>query len=792
MVEPANEDNESDTNECIQDLEEHLAATSKEPPNPVPQNPQNSEPDSGVDETPTNEPHNVFAMSGYEAEENPAREQAIREEVLKDSEDENQGIEEVHSSSSSQDEISVDPSNFDVPKEADTDEDEDTNNEHNNNKEKPKFLLQATNRHVVTNKTSRQIIIHQVPVRFPGNLMEDFESISFITDALVTIMAPEDLPGDVIVSASLRNRLENKQRTATVVLELDTEERRNKILKRAKERYADTTLPQAERNRYYITAIPPRIHTRNMSYSDEEVQTNTSRNAKIKKAGKKKEKRAKEKKRKYEGTPIAGTSKKQRVEPETAGPINAVSTPRPNSSKIDPNIPIEALAEIIHGMSNIEHATRDEETSMQVSTLDTSKMDMAMTIEVENEHYTPAPQENPNTEQDREECLKRELDLVQDIELMKRRILNWNEDLRRTMRGQPGPSDPRNKDKDLRSALRQKSGPTDLRNSHFNREQDMRAQMRREPSLPPTLNTLSEAMDLEKAIIYLEKSIINKEHFLGIGIEERRKLIQKLKATTEDSETSEPGNTSEEGELEPSEDEFINVRYSESDNSMREPETAKPMRSQQLTEKEKQLIRNPKPGPSGTRITGTPAAPMKNKPEKKKGKGKCASPIKYPKDTPIKNNEEVPLSMLIPRRIKPPAILDLRTKIDEAPATSEPKLDSGMGPVQSRISCKFPPRQSENINLVRPWLPWTQGNTPKNNPWLPPTTNQMKYGTAHHSRSFIEGKSTSRNEGSMTERGQKSPVQENEEPRVSKENDVTPEEAGDEVNDRNQEKEKRN
>ena len=45
--------------------------------------------------------------------------------------------------------------------------------------------------------------------------------------------------------------------------------------------------------------------------------------------------------------------------------------------------------------------------------------------------------------------------------------------------------------------------------------------------------------------------------------------------------------------------------------------------------------------------------------------------------------------------------------------------------------------------------------------------------------------------GSMTDQGQNSMVQENEEPKVT-EDDVTPEEAGDEFNDRRKEKEKQN
>ena len=43
----------------------------------------------------------------------------------------------------------------------------------------------------------------------------------------------------------------------------------------------------------------------------------------------------------------------------------------------------------------------------------------------------------------------------------------------------------------------------------------------------------------------------------------------------------------------------------------------------------------------------------------------------------------------------------------------------------------------------------------------------------------------------MTDQGQNSTVQENEEPKVTKD-DVTPEEAGDEFNDRKKEKEKQN
>ena len=171
---------------------------------------------------------------------------------------------------------------------------------------------------------------------------------------------------------------------------------------------------------------------------------------------------------------------------------------------------------------------------------------------------------------------------------------------------------------------------------------------RRTSSVPPDLRTLKEAINAEKAIDYLEKSIIKRAKFLDTGIEERKKIIKRLQATMAGHEvkvekeydsnvTSDSYDSNEEGEVEPSEDELMNVRYSESDSS----------------------IRAPKPGPSGTRETGPPAAPMKNRAGETKKKKKHISPIKYPENTPMKNNEEVPLSKLTPRRIRPPVRMDL-------------------------------------------------------------------------------------------------------------------------------------
>ena len=83
--------------------------------------------------------------------------------------------------------------------------------ERNNNKNKPMQFPTKRNRHIVTGKKRRQILIHQVPVRFPvaGNLMENVESLGYIYGALSNINEPDNLPGDVVVNATLLNRMEN-------------------------------------------------------------------------------------------------------------------------------------------------------------------------------------------------------------------------------------------------------------------------------------------------------------------------------------------------------------------------------------------------------------------------------------------------------------------------------------------------------------------------------------------------------------------------------------------------------
>ena len=486
---------DSDTDKCIQNLEDHIASTQTATESP---NPQVPEADSGAKETQTTA-----------TQPDPERQQQMRKDVLQDSDTGSQGIEEVVSSDSSQEEVTVDPTNFDLPEEATNDNnqpakrEENNKQERNNNKEKQMFLPSARNSHAVTNKKARQLLVHQVPVSFPvaGNLMESAESIGYVYDALLSINAPRDLPGDVVVNATLLNRLENNQDRATLIVELDTEDRCNQILRNAKNKRA-----QDKKFAYYVTPTPQRLNSRNISYSDEEIQTgNNVEHRKAKKSSKKHKHTSKEKEKEpkpnYRGTPNAGTPKKQRREPESDGPskmpkvrpenvrpTNAVSTPLPGTSRINPDASIDHLAELVRGLKDVDPVPRTDNPRPPERTLDTSELDMGMTVEVENDLYVggnlfenttaPIPTEQETMESVRQECLAREIDLAMEIESFRRRAQEWSEDLRHRLerRGRPGPANQLHRNKDLRGTRRRKSGPSDLRYSKLKagREKDLR------------------------------------------------------------------------------------------------------------------------------------------------------------------------------------------------------------------------------------------------------------------------------------------------------------------------------
>ena len=412
---------------------------------------------------------------------------------MHDSDTGSQGIEEVVSSDSSQDEVTVDPTNFDLPVEATNDTNQpkrEKNNkkERNNNKEKQMFLpSSARNSHAMSNRKARQLLVHQVPVRFPvaGNLMESAVSIGYVYDTLLSASAPEDLPGDVVVNATLLNSLENNQDRATLIVELDTEDRCNQSFRNAKHKRE-----QDKRFAYYVTPTPQRLNSRYISNSDEEIHPGNSAEHKKGKKSDKKHKhkhtsKAKEKEPKpnNRGTPKAGTPKKQGREPESDGPkarpenarpTNAVSTPLRGTSKINPNASIDHLAELVRGLKDVDPVPHTDNPRPQERTLDTSELDMGMTVEVENDLYVggnlfdnttaPIPTEQETLENVCQECLARELDLAMEIESFRRRAEEWSEDLRSKLerRGRPGPAI---RNKDLRGTCRRKSGPSDLRYS---------------------------------------------------------------------------------------------------------------------------------------------------------------------------------------------------------------------------------------------------------------------------------------------------------------------------------------
>ena len=531
---------------------------------------------------------------------------------------------------------------------------------------------------------------------------------------------------------------------------------------------------------YYVTPTPQRLSSRYISNSDEEIHTGNSAEHKRAKKSDKKHKHStkakdKEPNAKNRGTPNAGTPKKQEREPESDGPrarpenacpTNAVSTPLPGTSKINPNASIDHLAELVRGLKDVDPVPHTDNPRPQERTLDTSELDMGMTVEVENDLYVggnlfdnttaPIPTEQETLENVCQECLARELDLAMEIESFRRRAEEWSEDLRHKLerRGRPGPAI---RNKDLRGTRLRKSGPSDLRYSKLKarREKDLRnfiKPKRRTSSASPVLRTPRGA-DSRGSRDDERRQVINKLKSSMTGIEEKKE---------EESDTSESSESNEEGEVEPSEDELMKVRYSESDTPTRTPIPGlsearlkgdpnsgpkNQKKGRHISRKEKHHTREPKPGPSGARNCGPTATTTKSESKKPK---RVISPIKFPDKTPTKSNEEVPLSKLAPRVLIPPPILDLREDLNLRPSSSKPKIDGGKGPIKYRINCDFPPRLNNDSPNIPAFLPWIPGNTPINNPWLPATQNHMKWRTSHSNRPFIVGNTTSRNDGTMT------------------------------------------
>ena len=147
------------------------------------------------------------------------------------------------------------------------------------------------------------------------------------------------------------------------------------------------------------------------------------------------------------------------------------------------------------------------------------------------------------------------------------------------MRPSSGPADLRNsrfnRDKDTRELMRPRSGPSDLRYSRLQPNRELREVMRPKP--PRYTEN-----DTERSVNDLEESINTKTKELESGIKTRDTVIKRLRACIDDNEQKEEDSndsnvitdaydTTEEGEVEPSEDELTNVHYSENKNTVSTP-----------------------------------------------------------------------------------------------------------------------------------------------------------------------------------------------------------------------------
>ena len=794
VEEPNGEENEEvqnindneDTERFIQDLQDHLA-TQEDPHTPPPLSSPDEE--SGMEESESNNKTRIDNMSGYESEIDIESQLAIREEVLADSveeiaadtDDAHSGIETVE-----EDQEEITNSEEQSPKETeetpckpslipssmkptvvlercDAPETDDT--ERNNNTEKPRLVL-VLNNHLATGRQDSQLVVHLTPVRFPagGNLMENQTTARYIAAALESVTNPDELPEDTVVFASLRNSMENKQKYATVIVEVKSPDLKTRIMKGVHAKKG--------KSKFYITDIPQRQYpSRNMTYSDEEVEHKPKKCPKEKK-DKRSPKSSKNKKKESHASTKSDTGKQppkktSKQANENMGPTT--STPLPNVPRINREATIDALAGLVNQVRESIPVPRIDAPPPPINKkpIDTSKLDMKMTVEVENDRYIPITENTPPTDDqmasdrgredlDRAECQVLETELTRSIDVLRRWALSpEDDDLRKQLKRKIGPADLRNINKDLRETIRRHSDHYDLRNTVLNRDRDLRVQLnrRRASSVPP--NHLSTFRQLKNSDSFLEElSALEQSVIRGIDILESstarteteiRKLRNQVAGNESKSEreydsnvTSAPDSFSE-GEVQPSEDEMINVRFSDIETSSREPQ----------------------PGPSSSQGRTIPRTPVKNRP---KGMGKQISPIKFPSSTPAKNKEDVPLKKL---NNKPSYVTDLRARLSGAPFD------------WTRVGRR-------NMKPEEVWNPFVQGITPSSrpiydlryydehlSPWLDASVNQRANEVPHRSRSFIEGLSTSRDESTMTDRDRENSDQEDEEVQNGTRDDVT-------------------
>ena len=220
--------------------------------------------------------------------------------------------------------------------------------------------------------------------------------------------------------------------------------------------------------------------------------------------------------------------------------------------------------------------------------------------------------------------------------------------------------------------MKQRAGPSDLRYSHLQSGRELREIMK-----PKSPETEVAENDKERLVNDLEASTNKTAKELDSNLKTRETVIKRLYASlaeNEDSKVEESNdsnvitddyNSTEEGEVELSEDELTNViHHSESDldtynykkayddsrgpkdrNPVKPSNPDPPVRVKSTGNQEG----TPIPGPSRPRSgqTKVPETPMKNKTQVEKPTKKRPSPIKYPESTnhgEDSNGEDVPLS----------------------------------------------------------------------------------------------------------------------------------------------------
>ena len=154
-------------------------------------------------------------------------------------------------------------------------------NENNNNQEEEKAILELpTSRQLSPLPTSKQLLLHQVPITFPvpGNLMESIDSLMYINEALISLV--EDLPADALVDATPLHRVNSYQARTAVILTFDTVVTRNRVLRAFREGKTNYTC-KGGTDFYYFTEIPRRSRVRRQTHTEDELQEmrNEARNS---------------------------------------------------------------------------------------------------------------------------------------------------------------------------------------------------------------------------------------------------------------------------------------------------------------------------------------------------------------------------------------------------------------------------------------------------------------------------------------------------------------------------------